>query len=125
MKEELQITEGARLAGTKAPVQLSQERANAFVSKTLDKGESKEKDSFKSIYSRKPLYAWGSTFLAAAACFLIGFYILKPSNGSIDNYGQPGSFMENKSSHSTISVLDSTQVTAQDTVEITVVETIE
>ena len=125
MKEELQITEGARLAGTKAPVQLSQERANAFVSKTLGKGKSKEKDSFKSIYSRKPLYAWGSTFLAAAACFLIGFYILKPSNGSIDNYGQPGSFMENKSSHSTISVLDSTQVTSQDTVEITVVETIE
>ena len=125
MKEELQITEAARLAGTKAPIQLSQEHAHAFVSKTLGKDKSKEHDSFRSIYSRKPLYAWGGTFLVAAACFLIGFFILKPSNGSIDNYGQPGSFMENRSSHSTISVLDSTQVTAQDSVEITVVEVME
>ena len=123
MNEELQINEAARLAGTKAPIQMSQTRAYDFVSKTL--GTANKKSLFRNFYLQKPIYAWGSTVLAAAACFLIAFFVLKPSNGSIDQFGQPGRFMENQSNHAGISVVDSTLIESSDSIEITVVETIE
>ena len=123
MNEDLQINEAARLAGTQAPVQLSQERARAFVSKTI--GANQNKSSFRTFYSQKPLYAWGSTVLAAAACFLIAFFILKPSNGSVDQFGQPGRFMENQSNHAGISVVDSTIIETSDSIVISVIETVE
>ena len=120
MKDDLQIIEAARLAGTEAPVQLSQERASSFVSRTL--GNSNKKSTFKSFYIQKPLYAWSSIFLAAAACLLIAFFVLKPANGDVGQFGQPGSFMENQSNHSTMSVVDST-LTITDSSEVTVIET--
>lgn len=122
MNEDLQISEAARLAGTKAPVKLSQERAHAFVSKTIS--NTNKKSSFRTFYIKKPLYAWGSTILAAAACLLVAFFVLKPSNGDIGQYGQPGSFLENQSNHSTMSVVDTT-LTISDSSEVTVIETIE
>lgn len=127
MNEELQINEAARLAGTKAPVQLSQERAHVFVSKTLGTGtaDSGKKSSLRTIYTKKPLLSWGGTVLAAAACFLIALFVLRPSDGTLNKYGQPGSFMENQSSHSSISVMDSTISVSTDSTEITVIETVE
>ena len=119
MKEELQIHEAARLAGTKAPVELSGERARAFVAGTLGKDDNLS--GIKAFYTRHPLYAWGSTLLAAAACVLIAFMVIKPSG----NYGQPGSFMENHSNHAGLSVLDSTDISSPDTTGIKVSETIE
>lgn len=123
MNEDLQIKEAARLAGAQAPVQLSQERAHAFVSKTI--GANQRKSSFRTFYTQKPLYAWGSTLLGAAACFLVAFFVLKPSNGSDGQYGQPGRFMENQSNHAGISVVDSTTTIGSDSIEISVIETVE
>lgn len=122
MNEDLQISEAARLAGTNAPVELSQKRAHAFVSKTISKNN--KKSSFRSFYIKEPLYAWGSTILAVAACLLVAFIVLKPSNGDVGQYGQQGGFMENQSNHSTMSVVDTT-LTVSDSSEVTVIETIE
>lgn len=121
MKEELQIDEAARLAGTKAPIELSGLRARAFVASTLGNDDNGGDYGVKAFYARRPFVAWGSTLLATAACFIIAFMTLKPSG----NYGQPGSLMEYQSDHAGISVLDSTVTSSPDSAEITVSETLE
>lgn len=116
MKEELQIKKAADLADAKAPVSLNNDRARDFVAKTLDaKGVSERPSSYKT----RPLFAWGGTALAIAACILLAFVMFRPSSG------QPGTFQEQQSVHAGTATADSTSIANSDSIEIIVSEIVE
>lgn len=113
MKEELQIKKAADLADAKAPVNLDNDRARDFVSRTLN---AKVGIKSQSLYKTRPMFAWGGTALAIAACILLAFIVFRPSSG------QPGTFQEQQSFHAGTATADSALVSVIDSTEISVSE---
>ena len=112
-QETLQILQGARLAGKKAPDQLNRRRAGAFVAKTLSAG--KRPDS--RFFSRYGGLLFGVGLSVAAGLGALLWLAL-----SVDSRkGTRSILLENQSVHATTAVSD-TLHQEKDSVEIPALE---
>lgn len=122
MKEEIQIEQGARLTDHKAPEKISNERARAFISGRMAKeSKSVQRHGVFKIYSTRPALVWSvSAFALAAAMTAVVF--LGPSNGAAVSGSQ---VFENESVHASSEVMDTTAVSASDTLSTFELPTVE
>ncbi len=104
MNEDLHIEKAAHLADKPGAENLATDRARRFVADTL---------APRSLFARKPIYAWGGITVALAACVAVAVVLFRPTKD-----GVPGMLMENQNIHAATETADTTKVEATDTLVI-------
>lgn len=105
MKEDIQIEQAARLADTKAPENLSNERARSFVRETMGK---------RRFFSAHPGLAWGGTAFAFTLAAALAVVLIIPAGRE----ASPVDMMQEMHSvHAASEVADTTAVSSADTLD--------
>lgn len=112
-QETLQILQGARLAGKKAPERLDTKRADAFVAKTLSDGNRFDNRPF----SRHGGLLFGVVLSVAAGLAVLLWLSLSADSGK----GTRSILLENQSVHATTAASDTLRQ-EKDSVEIPALE---
>ena len=109
MNEDLHIEKAAHLADKPGAENLATERAKGFVANALS-GSNANQTSTRTLFIRRPVFAWGSITVALAACVALAIVLFRPTNigdSIVPGYGTPGQLLENQSIHAETEVLDS------------------
>lgn len=120
MNEDLHIEKAAHLADKPGAENLATDRAKEFVAKTLAGNENEDTPVSKSLFVRRPVFAWSGVALALAACVAVAVVLFRPAS----HFGTPGQLLENQSIHAETEVLDSLKTESSDTLTIeTIIKT--
>lgn len=130
MNEDLHIEKAAHLADKPGAENLATDRAKEFVAKTLAANENEDTPVSKSLFVRRPVFAWSGVALALAASVVVAVVLFRPASsgngndGILNGFGTPGQLLENQSIHAETEVLDSLKTESSDTLTIeTIIKT--
>lgn len=123
MKEEIQIEQGARLADSKAPENISTERARQFVSSKLaDKSRFEIGAGISRFFDRRPALAWGGSAFAFAVAVAVAVAVILPSG---EQAIRPGDVFEMESIHASSEQIDTVAVEPADSLDSVELPTVE
>lgn len=117
MNEDIHIEKAARLADKPGAEDLATDRAREFVARAMASRPA-EPSFFKSLFARRPAFAWGGVAFALVACAAVAVMVFRPSAGGnvIPGYGTPGQLQEIQSVHAGTEPADTSLTESSDSV---------
>lgn len=115
MKEEIQIEQGARLADTKAPENLSTQRARAFVaSKLAESSAERQEGPIRRFFRNRTAVVWGGSAFAFAVAAAVAIAVILPSG---EQAIHSGGVLEMQSIHASSEQIDTSIVEPADSLD--------